>query len=127
MSIVVRFHPSNATKEKYDESIRRLKETGEFPAQGMELHVAFGPEDNMRVSEVWDSREQLQAFGETLMPILTDIGIEFSGEPEIIEAIATADYDQPIGRSRPVGPPTQAPAAPPVADIATRLRRALRS
>ena len=47
----------------------------------MELHVAFGPEDNMRVSEVWDCREQLQAFGETLMPILTDIGIEFSANP----------------------------------------------
>ena len=86
MSILVRFNPTNVTKEKYDESIRRLKEAGEFPAQGMELHVAFGPEDNMRVSEVWDSREQLQAFGERLMPILTDIGIEFSGEPEIIEA-----------------------------------------
>ena len=85
MSVLVRFNPTNVTKEKYDESIRRLKEAGGFPAEGMELHVAFGPEDNMRVSEVWDSREQLQAFGERLMPILTDIGIEFSGEPEIIE------------------------------------------
>jgi hypothetical protein len=73
------------TKEKYDESLRRLKEAGEFPPEGMELHVAFGPEDNMRVSEVWDSREQLQAFGDRLMPILTDIGIEFSGEPDIFE------------------------------------------
>ena len=25
MSIVVRFHPSNATKEKYDESLRRME------------------------------------------------------------------------------------------------------
>ena len=39
----------------------------------------------MRVSEIWDSREQLQAFGDQLMPILTDVGIEFSGEPEILE------------------------------------------
>jgi hypothetical protein len=39
----------------------------------------------MRVSEIWDSPEQLQAFGERLMPILADIGIEFSGEPEIVE------------------------------------------
>ena len=85
MSVLVRFNPTHVTKEKYDESIRRLKETAGFPAEGMELHVAFGPEDNMRVSEIWDSREQLQAFGERLMPILTDIGIEFSGEPEIIE------------------------------------------
>ena len=39
----------------------------------------------MRVSEIWDSREQLQAFGDQLRPILTDVGIEFSGEPEIFE------------------------------------------
>ena len=85
MSILVRFNPTNVTKEKYDESIRRLKEAGEFPPEGLELHVAFGPQDNIRVSEVWDSREQMQAFGDQLMPILTEIGIEFSAEPEVIE------------------------------------------
>ena len=85
MSVVVRFSPTNVTKEKYDESLQRLKEAGEFPPEGMEYHVAFGPEDNLRVSEIWDSREQLQAFGDRLMPILTEIGIEFSGEPEILE------------------------------------------
>ena len=85
MSIVVRFSPTNVTKEKYDESLQRLKEAGQFPPEGMEYHVAFGPEDNLRVSEIWDSREQLQAFGDRLMPILTEIGIEFSSEPEIME------------------------------------------
>ena len=49
------------------------------------MHVAFGDENNMKVSEIWASREQFQAFGEGLMPILTDIGIEFSGEPEVFE------------------------------------------
>ena len=37
------------------------------------------------VSEIWDSREQMQAFGERMMPILADVGIEFSGQPEIFE------------------------------------------
>jgi hypothetical protein len=85
MSLVVRFSPTNLTTEKYDESLRRLEEAGGFPPDGLEFHVCFGPEGNMRVSEIWDSREQLQAFGERLMPILTEIGIEFSGEPEIFE------------------------------------------
>ena len=40
----------------------------------------------MKVSEIWASREQMEAFGEGLMPILTDIGIEFSSEPEVFEA-----------------------------------------
>jgi hypothetical protein len=85
MSIVVRFSPTNVTTEKYDESLKRLKEAGSWPPDGLEYHVLFGPEGNLRVSEIWDSQEQLEAFGERLMPILTDLGIEFSGAPEILE------------------------------------------
>ncbi len=86
MSIVVRFSPTNLTAENYEESIRRHQEAGiALPPDGMEFHVCFGPEGNMRVSEIWDSREQLEAYGEKLMPLLADVGIEFSGEPEIFE------------------------------------------
>jgi hypothetical protein len=86
MSIVVRFSPTNLTAEKYDESVRRVEEAGIWPnPDGMEYHVCFGSEGDLRVSEIWDSREQLEAFGERLMPILADVGIEFSGDPEIFE------------------------------------------
>jgi hypothetical protein len=86
MSIVVRFSPTNLTAEKYDESLRHVEEAGIWPnPDGMEYHVCFGSEGNLRVSEIWDSREQLEAFGERLMPILADVGIEFSGDPEIFE------------------------------------------
>jgi hypothetical protein len=86
VSIVVRFHPTNVTQAKYDESLRRLEAAGEWPPDGLQLHVLFGSEDDLKVSEIWDSEEQLHAFGERLMPILGDIGIEFSGPPEIFEA-----------------------------------------
>jgi hypothetical protein len=86
MSIVVRFNPTNLTRENYDESAQRLEEAGLWPdPDGLQMHVLFGSEGDLRVSEIWDSREQLQAFGERLMPILADVGIEFSGEPEIFE------------------------------------------
>jgi len=86
MSIVVRFHPSNLTTEKYDESTRRLEEAGvDFPPEGLDYHVCFGSDGDLRVSEIWDSREQFEAFGERLMPVLTESGIEFSGEPEVFE------------------------------------------
>ena len=86
MSIVVRFNPTNVTREKYDESVRRLERAGAWPnPPGLELHVLFGSEPNLRVSEIWDSQEQLEAFGQQLMPILADVGIEFSAEPEIFE------------------------------------------
>jgi hypothetical protein len=85
MSIVVRFNPTNLTTEKYDESVRRLEEAGAWPPDGLDYHVFFGPEGNMRVSEIWDSREQLEAFGQVLMPILAEQGMEFSSDPDIFE------------------------------------------
>jgi hypothetical protein len=86
MSIVVRHRPVNLTRATYDESERRLEEAGIWPnPAGLELHVLFGTEGDLRVSEIWSSREQFQAFGEQLMPILTEMEIEFSGEPEVFE------------------------------------------
>ena len=59
MSIVARFNPTNLTTEKYEEANRRLEEAGEFPPDGMEYHVCFGSDGNLRVSEIWSSREQM--------------------------------------------------------------------
>ena len=87
MSILARFTTApSVTTEKYDESLRRLEESGaDWPPDGMEYHVAFTSGGNFRVSEIWDSREQLEAFGQRLMPLLAEIGVELAGEPEIIE------------------------------------------
>ena len=86
MSIVVRFSPTSLTAEQYDNSTSKLEEAGvEFPPDGLDYHVCFGSEGNLRVSEIWDSREQFEAFGERLMPVLSEAGIEFSAEPEIFE------------------------------------------
>ena len=86
MSIVARFTPTNLTTEKYAEANSRLEEAGVWRPDGLDYHVCFGSEGSLRVSEIWDSREQMDAFGERLMPILADVGIEFSGGPEILEA-----------------------------------------
>jgi len=87
MSIVVRFHPTSMTAEQYNEAVRRHQDAGiTLPPDGMDYHVCFGTDGDLRVSEIWDSREQLEAYGERLMPILADVGIQFSGEPEIFEA-----------------------------------------
>ena len=84
--MLVRFTPaSNVTTDQYDESIRRLEKSGDWLPDGLEYHVAFKANGNLRVSEIWDSREQFDAFGERLMPLLKDVGIELSGEPEMLE------------------------------------------
>jgi hypothetical protein len=86
MSIVVRFRPKNMTAAQYDDAVRRHEAAGvEFPPDGLDYHVCFGSEGNLVVSEIWDSREQLEAYGKRLMPLLADAGIELSGEPEILE------------------------------------------
>ena len=85
MSILARFtNTSPTTTEQYDDAIERLREVGDFPPEGMEYHVCFLLDGNIRVSEIWDSREQLEAFGQRLMPILAEVGID-PGRPEILE------------------------------------------
>jgi hypothetical protein len=85
MSVLARFAPTSVTTtEQYDETIRRLQGTGDFPPDGLEYHVCFLSDGNVRVSEIWDSLEQFQAFGERLMPLLTELGID-PGQPEMFE------------------------------------------
>jgi hypothetical protein len=87
MSIVVRFPLSNVTKQQYDSVHSALEQSGDWPPPGCLIHVAFGDEQNVRVSEIWESQEQLQAFGEKLQPNLAAAGIQLTGEPEIFEAL----------------------------------------
>jgi hypothetical protein len=84
MSVLIRFAPASLTVEQYEETVRRIQENGEWPPDGMELHVCFGSDESLRVSEVWDSQEQLDAFGERLMPVLSEVGIE-PGQPEALD------------------------------------------
>jgi hypothetical protein len=84
MSILARFTPASLTAQQYDESVRRMKESGDWLPDGLDYHVCFGSDGNLRVSEIWDSHEQFEAFGERLMPVLQEVGIN-PGEPELLE------------------------------------------
>ena len=87
MSILARFTGApGLTAEEYDRTLPVIEESGQFPPDGMEYHVAFKASDgSFRVSEIWDSMEQFEAFGARLMPILAENGIELAGPPEIVE------------------------------------------
>jgi hypothetical protein len=85
MSIVVRLHPANLTMAQYEDVVRREEATGKFPPDGRDYHVCFGTDGDLLISEIWDSVEQFQAYGEVLMPILTDVGLQFTGDPEVFE------------------------------------------
>ena len=85
-AVLVRFTAApDVTTEQYDETVRRLEKSGEWMPKGLEFHVAFMSDKSLRVSEIWDSRADFDAFGEQLMPVLKDVGIELAGPPEMLE------------------------------------------
>jgi hypothetical protein len=86
MSILVRFTGApGMTAEKYDTTMPSIEASGEFPPDGLDYHIAFNAGGSFRVSEIWDSKEQFEAFGQRLMPILAQNGIELAGPPEMVE------------------------------------------
>jgi hypothetical protein len=84
MSVLIRFAPDSLTAQQYDAAVTRLTADGVLPAEGLEFEICFGSGDHMKVSQVWDTQEQLEAFGARLMPILDDLGID-PGKPEVVD------------------------------------------
>jgi hypothetical protein len=86
--VVAVFEPPNFTQEQYEESARRvsggksrMESPADWPVEGLLAHIAGQGEKGFRVVDVWESEDAFRRFGETLMPILQDLGVE--GEPEI--------------------------------------------
>ena len=93
MPVVAVFQVPGLTQEKYDQSVRgvtggkdRVESPSHWPVEGLLAHIAGQGESGFRVVDVWESEEAFARFGETLMPILQDLGIE--GEPEVYPAYA---------------------------------------
>ena len=84
MSVLARFSPPSMTAEKYDELVSLLYSKGVHPAEGLELEVCYGSGDQMKVSVLFDTIEQLEAFGNKIKPLFEEIGFD-PGEPEIVE------------------------------------------
>jgi hypothetical protein len=86
MSILVRFTgAAGMTGQKYDDVLPLIEASGDFPPDGLDYHVAFESGGSFRVSEIWDSKEQFEAFGQRLMPILAENGVELAGPPEVLD------------------------------------------
>ncbi|HEV8592124.1 MAG TPA: hypothetical protein VGQ55_08480 [Pyrinomonadaceae bacterium] len=84
MAVVLRFTPEGMTSAKYDECVKRLEEAGAGSPAGRLYHVCFGDKNNLRVSDIWDSTESFEKFGQTLKPILKELGVQ-EGEPDVLE------------------------------------------
>jgi len=85
MAVLIRFAPDGLTSEQYNNVGKKLEESGNWPPEGLLAHVCFGSSGDLRVSEVWESREQQEKFAQKLMPVLEGENVNISGEPEIID------------------------------------------
>ena len=83
MAIAMYFHPESMSAAQYDEVIKRLDAAGQGNPPGRQHHSAFGSPDHLMVYDVWDSQESFDKFGQTLMPILNEMGID-PGQPAIM-------------------------------------------
>jgi hypothetical protein len=84
MPLGLYFTPAGFTPEKYDEALRRLDAAGAGSPAGREYHCAMKGPDGISVFDVWDSRESFDKFGETLLPIMSELGTD-PGEPMVLE------------------------------------------
>jgi hypothetical protein len=79
------------TQEQYEETVRRItggksrmESPGDWPVEGLLAHISGQGKNGFRVVDVWETEDAFRRFGETLIPILQEIGVE--GEPEIYPA-----------------------------------------
>jgi len=66
------------TPAKYDEVIKELDAAGAGSPKGRTYHVALESNGEIQVFDLWNSQEEFDAFGETLLPILAGQGIELN-------------------------------------------------
>ena len=76
MALGFYFTPSSFTTAMYDETISRLEAAGAGAPAGRLYHVALESDGLVQVFDVWDSQESFEAFGATLMPIMTELGAD---------------------------------------------------
>ncbi len=90
MPVVLVHQGPGLTKESYEETVRSitdgkgLSSPADWPVEGLLVHAAGDAPGGFRVVDVWESEEAARRFGETLGPILGEVGIE--AEPELYPA-----------------------------------------
>ena len=109
MALGFYFALTGMTAEKYDECIKRLNKAGVQHPAGRTYHACFGTRDKLSVFDVWTSQAAFDKFGQTLMPILQQVGVD-PGQPSVMQI---HNEITPPAKARPAKKRARAkPAAP---------------
>jgi hypothetical protein len=85
MALGIYFAHVGFTPEKYESAIKQLEAAGAGSPKGRTLHVALESEGTVNVFDIWESQEDFDAFGGTLVPILTELGVSL--EPPMVAQV----------------------------------------
>ena len=86
MATLIRYAPNSLRREQYDKVNEILNSQGAGdPPPELKLHVLFGDDGDLRVSEIWESENDWRGFWDGMLKgALADVGVEM-GEPQILE------------------------------------------
>lgn len=87
-----------SSQQDYEDVVRRvtdgkksrMEEPSDWPAEGLLSHAAGQAKGGFRVVDVWESEEAFDRFGETLQPVLRDLGMDVSMEVYPAHAFVSA-------------------------------------
>ena len=91
MAVVLVHQGEGVTKENYEEIVRRLtggkermESRSDWPVDGLLMHSAGESPDGFRVVDVWESEDAARRFGDRLIPVMKEVGIQ--AEPQMYPA-----------------------------------------
>ena len=85
MALAFYFSPTPVmTAQQYDECMKGLQKAGASHPAGRKYHACFGTHESLTVFDVWTSQAAFDKFGKTLMPILSQVGVD-PGQPRVME------------------------------------------
>jgi hypothetical protein len=82
MPVVIVQQGPTFTQERYEEVVRRvggksrMEAPGDWPVEGLLVHIAGEGEHGFRVVDVWESEDAFRRFGERLVPALEEVGVK---------------------------------------------------
>jgi hypothetical protein len=82
MALGIYFVHEGFTPEKYESAIKQLEAAGAGSPKGRTYHFALESDSAIQIFDVWESQADFDAFGPTLIPILTELGVQL-GEPMV--------------------------------------------
>jgi hypothetical protein len=91
MPLITHFAVTGMDDKKYAEVLRRLEAAGQGTPRGRLHHTCYGTKDSLVVVDIYDTKQNFENFGQTLVPILASLGIVAKPEVQEVHNIIRQD------------------------------------